>query len=112
MRKPARFDFPTALRGDTVHAWEIQILEGPEGEETPLDLTGATVEMPLKGKKGGAVVFEMPVSIQDPENGMIYLDSFIPTIAPYTYWYDLVVRMGNGEVVTYFQGEYKIKQDV
>lgn len=95
-----------------MNAWEIQILEGPEGEETPLDLTGASVEFPLKGKKGGKVIFEMPATISDPVNGIVYVDSFIADIKPFTYWYDVVVRLANGEVNTYFQGEYKVKQDV
>ena len=114
MNVPQTYNFPDSYRNDGIRAFTITLV----ANETPIDLSEATVRMPLVNDLG-RVSFEF--STADVADGVLTANSEgviqFPEIKSWdipsgVYKYDLEVTAADGFVTTYLRGTIKIINDL
>jgi len=109
----AKYDLPKIRKGDTFDGVQFTI----NINETPADLTGASIKMDLRLTALGDVVKRFTSSdgitiSATPTDGTFVLDQQIISIDAATYMYDIEITFQSGEVKTYIWGNWVIVQDV
>lgn len=105
---PAKYNFPAIVEGDTFKRRSITITS----DGNPLDLTGATAVMQLKGSLTSKPVHTFEYEILDAAGGVISLVNWDVDVEPYTYIYDFKITLNNGQTLTYMEGKFPIKESV
>jgi hypothetical protein len=106
------YDFPNHVNGDTFDGVKFAITVNG----SPLDLTGASVEMNMYVADGERpVIFSTnngKLTITDPPtSGLLEFNRqvvSVPTLA--TYFYQMVYTLRDGTVKTYLEGNWTIKK--
>ena len=111
----------TVYRGDT-EIYGLQILDVNEetGEETPIDITQATIKGQVRYSPDSDIWFELPISKLEPLKGICeirftseFSSSLLPvgSIEPNTAIYDVQIERA-GEVFTFLYGKFLITRDI
>ena len=109
--------FPDITRGATFKGAKMTFYNGVGEDKTAMDLTGASVFITFKKAKGGSVVFEFKTTdntilIPTPTNGEILLAPRLMDYPALNYVFDVKVIDAAGNVIPYFENNWKICQDV
>jgi hypothetical protein len=89
-----------------------------QGTKTPVDLTGARVDMHVKKEptdRKSVLQFsteDSTMQISDAVGGVVTVLPMVVEEKAQEYYYDLQVTDTNGVVTTYVQGSWEIVQDV
>lgn len=102
-----------AYNGDTYPGCSFQI----NVNDTPLDLTGAAIEMHVRKTRDSDAVLDLDLdsglTIIDDANGEFKINEQIISIAePGGYIYDIEITLADGTVKTYIQGDFVIIGDI
>jgi len=116
--KPATYNFPARVRGDTFPAWVFTLTDGAESP-SPLAVTAARLQVRTTG---GKVVQEWDnaadpatITITGAGSNVVTLSSVAPAVtelwAVGVHTYDLEVTM-DGKVRTILAGTFQIDADI
>lgn len=109
----ANFDI-TVKRGDTFKGLTFEFLLNG----SPVDLTSAIIRMQVKKKASDSeAVLEFLTSnntlvITDAINGVFQLPESIIEAVPKVYVYDVEMTLNTGRVITPFNGNFEVTEDV
>lgn len=113
------YNFPTHVRGDTVE--KISFTVSVNG--SPLNLTGATIEMYLRKDANRTLsdglllttfttVDSGGLTVASAVDGEFDFDKQIVDVIPGTHNYDIEITLSDLSVYTYISGEWTITQDI
>jgi hypothetical protein len=97
----------TVLKGDTFDA----ILKFLDGEGRPLSFTGATLLMHIRDSSDALLVTLQSGSGFSVSTNIVTF-SYITTLAPDTYFYDLQCTFSSGLKKTLIGGKYKVLKEI
>lgn len=105
-------------KGDTFPEQLFQMEEEIDAVTTPIDLTGAVINMQLRVKAGENVFLNLTsvgdagITITDSVNGEFKINEQIINIDARKYLYDLQITLANEKVFTYIKGVFEIINDI
>lgn len=108
MEQVGTYNFPVIGKGTFFNDVIIQLADA---NDTPIDLTGATLRMHGKKDVNGSVVIDFQPTISDAANGEITVPGFTADYPVYQYKYDLFV-IKNNEPEKYLKGVFEIVESV
>ncbi len=77
-----------------------------------VDLTGATIVMPLKKEQGGTTIKLLTIgsgiTVTNAVLGQFKIDKQIIDLAPFNYFYDIIFTFSDATVKTYISGYFNI----
>jgi hypothetical protein len=106
---PGKFDF-SMYRGDS-YAWRF-VLWTDDAKTVPLNLTGAAVDLEVRDKPAGSIVFPIPCVIVPPNNVDVIFTPEMYDGCPAKGVWDMQITFSDGEVQTPIGGSVSITQDI
>lgn len=107
---------PDIKTGDSWNGMEIEILND---DDSPKDLTGATILCQFRDRVGSytppVLTFataDNSILIPDPTNGKFNFVGRIINVKPTTYYFDIQITFGDGMVNSQLAGQWTVKPDV
>lgn len=103
----------TCYKGDTM-ALTYTLTDTDSGD--PIDLSAATIEMQVRqGTAGASSLLTLDLSngitVSGAGNNIVNVSKVI-TLSAGTFRYDMQFTLGDGTIVTYFKGKFKVIDDV
>lgn len=113
---PKKYDFKPQYKGNTFRGAELTFSNEVNGVATPIDLTGATIEMVFKTSINSAAVKTLTINnglkVVDAAGGVIQIDEFMVDLPASKYLYDIKISFNSGTVSTYVTGTFEVVQNL
>lgn len=109
--EPAILNFDAQVRGNTFDELTVQIKENG----VAVDLTGCNVRMQIKDEANNNISLKILTEVDGIDilpAGNLSIKKFRIDFKSGKHVYDLVVKFPTGDVVTYFEGKFPVKQNV
>lgn len=104
----------THIKGDTFEQVPFAILKN----NVPLNLTGATIRMQLRGECGGLIALNLTsvanagITITNATGGLFKINKQVIDIAAGNYSYDLEIKFADNTIKTWLSGSFLIECDI
>jgi len=113
---PATFNFKPQYKGSSFKGANIKLERNVNGTITPVDLTGVNISVRFKKSLEGATEKTLTIgnglTVSNPIDGIVTMDSFLITLPAYKYLYDFKLTFPDGTVDVYFVGTFEVKQNL
>jgi len=111
------YNFPPHIKGDTFNGQLFRFSTSNGETSGSIDLTDATAKLQLKESYQSSPAFTFSteneqITLPNPSNGELQLESTIINIDAGKYIYDLQITFPDESVQTYLRGEWVIINDV